>query len=304
MAKCYASKVIKVAKSYVGYQEKASNKNLEKPHANVGKNNYTIFGKKRGCNGQPWCDAFVDECFIEAYGEKEAKRLLGGFSNYTPTSAQNFKDMGRYYKRGETTPKVGDEIFFWSNSLKRIAHTGKVYKVDKANKKVYTIEGNTSSNSTKFSRDGGCVAYKVYSFNDPRIDGYGRPDYDTVPKVKTKLSCRLYKHMNQLKGSYATLSKGVGVTFIKDMGNGWSKCKYNGKTGYIKNTALSKSGLSTYPTVTVTKKAAFRKKNSIKSTSMKTLKVGTKVKRIHKGKTWSLCIVDDIKGYIATSKLK
>lgn len=105
MVKCYASKVVNVAKSYVGYQEKASNKDLEKPHANVGKNNYTIFGKKRGCNGQPWCDAFVDECFIEAYGEKEAKRLLGGFSNYTPTSAQNFKNRVDIIREGKQLPK-------------------------------------------------------------------------------------------------------------------------------------------------------------------------------------------------------
>lgn len=304
MAKCYASKVVKVAKKEVGYQEKASNKSLDKPHANVGSNNYTKYGKAMGCNGQPWCDAFVDYCFVQAYGREDASRLLGGFSNYTPDSAARYKKQGRYYKRGKKTPIIGCQAFFFSKSLGRIAHTGLVYKVDKANKKVYTIEGNTSSNSTEFERDGGCVAYKVYSMSDTKIDGYGFPDYDKVPKVKIKLSCRLYKKVSTVKGYYMSLPKGTKVTFVKDMGNGWSKCKYDGKTGYIKNTALDKKNLSKYPVKTVTKEAAFRKKNSIKSDVIKKIKPGTRVTMIHTGKSWALCMVDGIKGFISVKKLK
>ncbi len=304
MAKAYASTVIKVAKKYVGYPEKASNKNLKSFHKNVGDKNFTIFGKEMGCNGEPWCDAFVDFCFKKAYGTEKAKDLLYGFSNYTPDSAARFKKNGRYMKRGEGVPKVGYPIFFYSSSLKRIAHTGLVYKVDKTNKKVYTIEGNTSSNSTEFERDGGCVAYKVYDFSNSRIDGYGMPKYDTVPKIKIKLSCRLYKAISTVKGYYSTLSKGVKVTFVKDMGNGWSKCKYDGNTGYIKNTALNKSGLSKYHTKTITKDAKFRKSNSIKSKAMRTLKKGTKVTMIHTGKYWALCMVGGIKGFVSVKKLK
>lgn len=304
MAKCYVSKIIKVAKGEVGYQEKKSNKDLNSKHTNVGSNNYTKYGKARGCNGQPWCDAFVDSCFIEAYGEADAKRLLNGFSNYTPESASFFKKKNQYIKKGEKNPKKGDVIFFYSQSLKRISHTGIVYKVDTVAKKVYTVEGNTSSNSSQFERDGGCVAYKVYPFNHSNIDGYGRPDYDTVPKAKIKLSCRLYKAVSTVKGYYCSLSKGTEVTYLKDMGNGWSKCKYDEKTGYIKNTAINKSGLSKYPTKTVTKDAYFRKKNSIKSKSMKTIKKGQKVTMMHTGKVWALCKYDGIKGFISVKKLK
>lgn len=89
-----------------------------------------------GCNGQPWCDAFIDDCFVKAYGREKAKELLGGFSNYTPTSAQYFKNMGRWHT---SNPRIGDQIF--KNNV-RIYHTGLVYKVDSS--RVYTIEGNTS----------------------------------------------------------------------------------------------------------------------------------------------------------------
>ena len=182
MSKCYASQLIAEAKKWIGYQEKSVNKDLEDKHAHAGSGNYTIFGKRRGCNGSAWCDAFADDMFVRAFGEAKAKELLGGFSNYTPTSAQYYKNMKRYYKRGETTPKVGDQIFFYSSTMGRICHTGMVYKVDTKNKIVYTIEGNTTSNTTQFERDGGCVAYKQYSFSNSRIHGYGRPKYDAKPK--------------------------------------------------------------------------------------------------------------------------
>ena len=100
-----------------------------------------------GCNGQAWCDAFVDDCFVKAYGKDTARQLLGGFSNYTPTSAQYFKNMKRWHSKD---PMAGDQIFF-KNSI-RICHTGLVYKVDAS--RVYTIEGNTSG-------AGGVIANRI-----------------------------------------------------------------------------------------------------------------------------------------------
>lgn len=163
-------KVIDVALKEVGYLEKKTNSQLEDKTANAGSNNYTKYGKNMGCNGQPWCDAFVDDCFVKAYGREKAKELLGGFSNYTPTSAQYFKNMKRWCT---SNPKVGDQIFFKNNI--RIYHTGLVYKVDSS--KVYTIEGNTSGANGVIANGGG-VCKKSYPLNYSKIAGYGRPNYD------------------------------------------------------------------------------------------------------------------------------
>ena len=161
-------KLIEVLSNEIGYLEKATNDYLDSKTANAGSNNYTKYGKAQGCNGQPWCDAFVDWCFINAFGRDQARQLLGGFSNYTPTSAQYFKNMKQWHKY----PKVGDVIFF--KNSQRICHTGVVYKVDQS--KVYTIEGNTNGGST-LEANGGAVAKKSYPLNYAKIAGYGRPDY-------------------------------------------------------------------------------------------------------------------------------
>ena len=118
--------------------------------------------------------AWVDWCFYKAYGIATAKSLIGGnFDDYTVESANMYKKHGAYYK---SNPKIGDQIFF--NNGKRICHTGIVLRVD--SKRVYTSEGNTSSESGVVS-NGGRVAEKSYPLNYKYIDGYGRPKYDIVP---------------------------------------------------------------------------------------------------------------------------
>ena len=165
-------KVINIALNEVGYLEKKSNSQLDSKTANAGSANYTKYGKNMGCNGLAWCDAFVDWCFEQAFGREKAKELLGGFSNYTPTSAQYFKCMGRWHT---ANPKVGDQIFFRNST--RICHTGIVYQVDSS--RVYTIEGNTSGASGVIANGGG-VCKKSYPLNYSKIAGYGRPKYDNT----------------------------------------------------------------------------------------------------------------------------
>lgn len=165
-----ADKVVNIALNEVGYLEKRTNSQLDSKTANAGSANYTKYGKNMGCNGLAWCDAFVDDCFVQAYGREKAKELLGGFSNYTPTSAQYFKDMGRWHT---SNPQIGDQIFFHNST--RICHTGIVYQVDSS--RVYTIEGNTSGASGVIANGGG-VCKKSYPLSHSRIAGYGRPNYD------------------------------------------------------------------------------------------------------------------------------
>jgi len=170
-------KLINTAMSYVGYIEKKSPDNLDDFTGNAGSGNYTSFARdyKTYTNidvqGQPWCDVFVDIIFIYTFGADVSKTILGGFSAYTPQSANYFKKMNRFFK----TPVMGDVIFF--KNSERIYHTGIVYKTDKDY--VYTIEGNTSSQKG-VNADGGCVAKKSYSLNNPKIAGYGRPLYEAA----------------------------------------------------------------------------------------------------------------------------
>ena len=180
----YASTVVEIALGEVGYLEKKSNKNLDSKTANAGSANYTKYGRDMhelypSTMDFPaaWCDAFVDWCFYKAYGISNAKSLLGGkFNDYTPSSAQLYKNKGAWY----TAPKVGDQIFF--KNSQRICHTGLVYKVD-ANR-VYTIEGNTSGASGVIANGGG-VCKKSYRLNSGYIAGYGRPKYDTEEEIAT-----------------------------------------------------------------------------------------------------------------------
>jgi hypothetical protein len=185
---CYAKDLIKITKSQVGYLEKMSNKSLDHFTMNAGDKNYTKYArdflKYAGVNyqGQPWCDMFVDDCFVKAFGVEKAKELLGGFCAYTPKSAQYFKERKQWFSK----PEVGDIIFFKNET--RINHTGIVVKVTPV--RVYTIEGNTS-NGAEVIENGGAVCEKNYLLTNTRIAGYGRPDYD-VEVIKPKTKERVY----------------------------------------------------------------------------------------------------------------
>lgn len=174
--KCYAKAVLDIAEQQVGYKEKRSGdlKYLYDKTANAGNGNFTKFNfemhKFPGMDyPAAWCDAFCDWCFYKAYGEDNAKRLLcGGFDDYTPNSAQKYKNKNRW----GSEPKVGAQIFF-KNSI-RICHTGLVYKV--SDKYVYTIEGNCDNEVKKRS----------YLRTNSKIAGYGYPLYDEESSADDK----------------------------------------------------------------------------------------------------------------------
>lgn len=231
--KNYASKVINVAKEQVGYLEKASPYNEDSKTGNAGYNNYTKYGRDLVewigypyADGVYWCDEFVDWCFIKAYGLDEAKKLLGGWSAYCPTSVQFFKDKGQFYK---SNPKKGDVIFFY-DSEGDVGHTGIVYDADGSY--VYTIEGNTSSSSGVVPNGGG-VFKKSYLLNNSRIYGYGRPAYD----IELSLG-------EWIKGEKGGWRYRVGTTFVR---NKWKQIDgafyYFKADGYIATDEYIKSSM-------------------------------------------------------------
>ena len=191
MATLTPTNVLSTAYNWDSYYEKASSgtdAQLQNKTWNAGYNNITWFWRYLdrlgygNYQGQAWCDGWVDFVFIEtagggSAGYKRAKAALGGFSAYTPTSANMFKNISSSnYISASGTPRPGDVIFF-KDSTGLICHTGIVCKVTSST--VYTIEGNTSSASGVIA-NGGCVRQKSYSRSYSRIACYGRPKWEDV----------------------------------------------------------------------------------------------------------------------------
>lgn len=175
--------LIDKAKTWTGYLEKASSRDLDNFTANAGSNNYTCFArdyyKHTGGNyqGQAWCAMFVSEVFVQQFGLESAKKMLGGaLYHYCPTGVNQFKTAGRWYK----SPEPGDVIFFTNGS--RAYHTGIVTEVTSS--RVKTIEGNTSGASGVIANGGG-VCQKSYSLVDSKIMGYGRPHWNAASPPKS-----------------------------------------------------------------------------------------------------------------------
>ena len=177
-------KSVIIALGEVGYLEKQSRRQLYEKHTNPGDENYTKYAREmdilfcfyRGVKqGYPWCDVFVDWCFVQAYGVIAGRKLLcqpilskGAGCRY---SYGYYREAGRLVD----SPQEGDQIFFRREG--RICHTGLVTGVKDG--RVYTVESNTSD-AEGIVANGGCVAQKSYALDDPGIAGYGRPDYAAV----------------------------------------------------------------------------------------------------------------------------
>lgn len=239
-------KVISVAEGEVGYREKKTNSSLDDKTANAGSGNYTKYNRDLkawagvGALNAQWCQAFVDWCFIKAFGVEGAKKLLYTFTNYTPTGSDAFKKRGRYIKRGQGTPEPGDVVYFYSTSKGRIGHVGIVYKVSSS--KVYTIEGNASDGVNK----------KSYNLTNSYVDGYGRVDYAaldssdapaqpdqpeelTPPYVEATGSVNVRRGPSTAYESIGTIRKGdrlrwFGFTHPE---NGWQLVEYEGGTAWV-----------------------------------------------------------------------
>ena len=177
-------KVIAIAKLELGYLEKSLAAYKADPsviyrkkdgagHDNVtkyGVEMHKIFPKVMDLHS-PYCDAFVDWCFMQAYGVSNARKLLRGeFDDYTVASADLYRKAGAWYQ----TPEIGDQIFFRNST--RICHTGLVVDIVQSTGMVVTVEGNTS-NSAEVISNGGSVCQKYYKLDNARIAGYGRPAY-------------------------------------------------------------------------------------------------------------------------------
>lgn len=195
MPKCTAKQAITEALRWVGYQEKASDKDLYHKTKNAGSNNYTCFQPMvtNGKNGDFWCMYYQDAIVKTACGgdQKAACEVLRlpyeeEMSGYTPDAKNAYLRAGQYYD----TPELGDQVLFYSTSKGRIAHIGMVTNILRDTMEFDSAEGNTSS--TEYSRNGGCVAIHRYSYAKGNVggtnyvNGFGRPDYAPETATTTK----------------------------------------------------------------------------------------------------------------------
>ena len=172
------NKLILIAKNEIGYLEKKSNSQLDSKAANAGSNNYTKYWRdiKPSYQGQPWCAAFVSWCFMKAFGQEKAKKLLKHWPYvYCPT-------LGNLFTRN-ANPKIGDIVIFYHN--RTFTHTGIVTAV--IGDRFYTIEGNTSGASGIIANGGGVCAKSYLNSQMPGTK-FCTPDWSIVAETASNSS--------------------------------------------------------------------------------------------------------------------
>ena len=247
-------KVIAVARAEVGYLEKANGRDLDDKTANAGSGNYTKYardmdaingfynGKKQGF---AWCDVFVDWCFVQAYGIDAGRALL--CQPLKSCGAGCKYSRGYYQAKGRLfdSPQVGDQIFFYPAGGiggSAIAHTGLVAGVDGTY--VYTIEGNTSSESGVVA-NGGCVREKKYRIDYDRIAGYGRPNYGVTAQIIPAATQPLPDPVESGEGAAAgksVLVTGYSVNLRKGNGTEFDKAGVVNKGAMLEWIATAANG--------------------------------------------------------------
>ena len=220
------NKLIMIAKNEIGYLEKKSNSQLDSKTANAGENNYTKYWRdiKPSYQGQPWCAAFVSWCFMEAFGQEKAKKLLKHWPYvYCPT-------LGNLFTKN-ANPKIGDIVIFYRNGT--FTHTGIVTAV--IGDMFYTIEGNTSGASGIIANGGGVCAKSYLNSQMPGTK-FCTPNYslvkdttpvsdsDTVKKqntrayiaqIKKDTKCYTKSNKNSPSKLFPKLKKGAVVEAMK-----------------------------------------------------------------------------------------
>lgn len=222
-------KVIDIAFDEIGYLEKATNENLDDKTANAGDKNYTKYARdlwavkffNSSKVGVAWCAVFVGWCFYKAFDKTTALKLLCQPSSNNCGagcgSARNyFKSKNQLITEN---PKPGDVIYFYSSDKTEVSHTGIVYSTDKTY--VYTVEGNTSSESGVVA-NGGAVAKKRYKLSYERIAGYGRPDWGVPDTSATEETAESGSFENETVSEIETskTDKAEAAEQVTELANG------------------------------------------------------------------------------------
>ena len=206
-----AKQIIELALKYVGYKEKASNKDLYSFEGNAGKGNYTMFQEElakadfwnNNKQGYEWCTSFVAWCFWRLCGNVEAKRILcltGDYGASCVSWAKYYAAQARLF----TKPQVGDQ-YFQRGSDGLPCHTGIVESVN--GNTFVTIEGNYGNAVQRVTRYLGSTVY-----------GFGRPKYTAESEDKEMAR---WKTIEDVPEGYREMAQRyIDVGALKGKGNG------------------------------------------------------------------------------------
>lgn len=149
-------RVIRIAKSQIGYHEGRSNghwNNQEKYAPQV--------PGLEWAQGQAWCDVFVNWVALKA-----GARNLFPVSAGCDLSAADWRKLGRFSEY----PVLGGQILYSEGG--HFVHTGIVVAYDAHT--VTSVEGNTNTNG---SAEGDGVYLKVHDRSSSYVGGYGVPRF-------------------------------------------------------------------------------------------------------------------------------
>ena len=142
-----------------------------------------FYNRTKDYYGVDWCAVFISWLYNQIGGINKYLIKTDGAGTVARYSDNKY---GKWYEPNQTKPREGDIIMFrWGGRAYtdkyHSDHLGYVYATDEAY--VYTIEGNTGSNSS----DTSTVMYKSYKLSSSVINGYYRPNYGEQ-KYKVYLS--------------------------------------------------------------------------------------------------------------------
>ena len=161
---------LELAAKYIGYKEKASNKDLYSFEGNAGRGNFTMFQTEldkaqfwnNAKQGYEWCTSFVAWLFWRICGSeaKDVLCLTGPYGASCVSWAKYYAAQARLF----TKPQVGDQFFQRDLRDGQPCHTGIVESV--SGDTFTTIEGNY-----------GNAVQRVVHKLDRTVYGFGRPKY-------------------------------------------------------------------------------------------------------------------------------
>lgn len=118
--------------------------------------------------GQPWCGVFVGTA-LGVGGVKVNSRVAG--VALICDDAEKGVNGWQSFSRDPNTARRGDAVVLFG----RGTHVGLVVRNDKANQKLYTVEGNTSPGNQGSQDNGGGVYERVRDYSV--VYGIARPRY-------------------------------------------------------------------------------------------------------------------------------
>jgi len=164
-----------IAKALIPEQKNKREQLMDIAFKEVGKvetpagSNKTEYGAWYGMNGVAWCAIFVSWVYNRAgFKLPEINKGYQGF--HYVQSGHNYY---RKTKELTTEPKMGDIVFFEFGKDNLDDHVGLFVKWSDDKKSIYTVEGNTSFDSSGSQSNGGAVAYRKRSIN--LVSGFASP---------------------------------------------------------------------------------------------------------------------------------